>query len=245
MKCDFFYLQVFCLQDLQDFLMCKDNQMNLIKKSALQSKSKFKEQDSNNSKSKANPLKDVYSAAEYNNKNDKNENTLLTNNHNQLNKGDNNTTRAKSVRQNTSTGNRKIFRTVKMKTKLDFHNIKNINKTKNDFVNNVDRYSNSIIEGNNPTQGNNYLFNKSHKCTGSFIKAQMSGSSSHKKVKLYLDTTTTTSSFVLTDNNCNNTNITNMNANLKSKLRGTNAVKASSFLRSEGKLPSIDKPQNK
>ena len=66
-------------------------------------------------------------------------------------------------------------------------------------------------------------------------------SSSNKKVKLYLDTTTTTSSFVLTDNNNNN----NIPANLKSKFRGTNAVKVSSFLRSEGRLPSIDKSQNK
>ena len=120
-----------------------------------------------------------------------------THNHNQVIKCDNNTTRTKSVRNSTSSSNnRKIFKTVKMTAKIDFHNIKNINKTKNDFVNNVNRYSNSIIEGTNSTQSNNYAFNKSHKYTGSFIKAQMN-SSSNKKVKLYLDTTTTTSSFVM------------------------------------------------
>lgn len=211
----------------------------LIKKNTLQNKSKFgsKEQDNNNNNSKS-KVKCVYNSTEYN-KNDNH--TLLTNNHNQVIKCDNNTTRTKSVRQSTSSSNnRKIFKTVKMTTKIDFHNIKNINKTKNDFVNNVNRYSNSIVEGTNSTQSNNYAFNKSHKYTGSFIKAQMS-SSSNKKVKLYLDTTTTTSSFVLTDNNNNN----NIPANLKSKFRGTNAVKVSSFLRSEGRLPSIDKSQNK
>jgi hypothetical protein len=211
----------------------------LIKKNTLQNKSKFgsKEQDNNNNNSKS-KVKCDYNSTEYN-KNDNH--TLLTNNHNQVIKCDNNTTRTKSVRQSTSSSNnRKIFKTVKMTTKIDFHNIKNINKIKNDFVNNVNRYSNSIVEGTNSTQSNNYAFNKSHKYTGSFIKAQMS-SSSNKKVKLYLDTTTTTSSFVLTDNNNNN----NIPANLKSKFRGTNAVKVSSFLRSEGRLPSIDKSQNK
>ena len=223
---------------------CVDSSNNkknttLVKRNTLQSKSKFlfKDQDSNNTKSK---VKCVYSNTEHNNKNNKNDNTLLTN-HNKVIKGDNNTTRTKSVRQNTSSSSRKIFKTVKMTTKIDFHNIKNINKTKNEFVNNVNRYSNSIIEGTNSIQSNNLPFNKSHKYTGSFIKAQM-GSSSNKKVKLYLDITTTTSSFVLTDNNNNNNNIP---SNLKSKFRGTNAVKVSSFLRSEGRLPSIDKSQNK